>query len=121
MRAECPTETSHNVDWFIFIGTAVLVVAVCLPLILFPDAGARIVSDTFEFITTYFGFAYVWSATAGLAFLLWLALGRYPGWMQAGVLDLQLGLDAVLRGDGRHGSVLGHHRMGVLLPIPAVR
>jgi BCCT family betaine/carnitine transporter len=77
MRTEDPTETSHNVDWFIFIGTAVLVAAVCLPLILFPEEGARVVSETFEFITTYFGFAYVWSATAGIAFLLWLALGRY--------------------------------------------
>ncbi len=77
MRADGPAETDHNDDWFIFAGTAVVVVAVCLPLILYPAAGLKAVTDTFEFVTTYFGFAYVWSAIAGLSFLLWLALGRY--------------------------------------------
>lgn len=77
MRADGPAETDHNVDWFIFSGTIVVVVAVCLPLILYPEAGLKAVRSNFDFITTHFGVVYIWSAIAGLAFLLWLALGRY--------------------------------------------
>ena len=77
MRADGPAEPDHNVDWFIFAGTVVVLVAVCLPLTLYPEAGLEAVRSTFEFVATHFGFAYIWSAIAGLAFLLWLALGRY--------------------------------------------
>ncbi len=72
-----PSESSHNIDWFIFTCTAVVIVGVCVPLILFPEAGARSVSAAFDFITSYFGVLYVWSASATLLFLLWLALGRH--------------------------------------------
>ena len=71
------SEARHNIDWFIFISTVVIVAGVCVPLILFPEAGARWVSTAFDFVTTKFGVFYVWSASAALTFLLWLALGRH--------------------------------------------
>ncbi len=49
----------------------------CLPLILYPEAGGRAVNAAFEFVTTYFGFAYLWAAIATLVFLLWIAVGPY--------------------------------------------
>ncbi len=72
-----PSESSRNIDWFIFSCTAVGIVGVCVPLILFPEAGAQSVSAAFDFITSNFGVFYVWSASATVLFLLWLALGRH--------------------------------------------
>ena len=72
-----PSEPSHNIDWFIFICTAVVIVGVCAPLILFPEKGAQSVSAAFDFVTTNFGVFYIWSASAAVIFLLWLALGRH--------------------------------------------
>ena len=77
MRGDRFSELDHNIDWFIFGVTAALVVGVCVPLILYPDAGGEMVSAAFEFVTTYFGFAYIWAGMATLGFLLWIALGRY--------------------------------------------
>ena len=72
-----PSEPSHNIDWFIFICTAVVIVGACVPLILFPQAGSQWASAAFEFVTTNFGVFYIWSASAAVIFLLWLALGRH--------------------------------------------
>ena len=77
MHGDRSSELDHNVDWFIFGVTAALVVGVCVPLILYPDAGGEMVSAAFEFVTTYFGFAYIWAGMATLGFLVWIALGRY--------------------------------------------
>ncbi len=77
MQGSEPSEPDHNIDWFIFISTAVIVVGVCVPLILFPEAGALSVSTAFDFITTKFGVFYIWAGIAALTFLLWLALGRH--------------------------------------------
>lgn len=77
MQGSEPSEPSHNIDWFIFISTAIIIAGVCIPLILFPEAGARSVGTAFDFVTTRFGVFYIWSASAAVAFLLWLALGRH--------------------------------------------
>jgi len=71
------SDTKHNIDWFIFVSTAIIVVGVCVPLIVFPESGALSVRKAFDFVTGRFGVFYVWSACAAVAFLLWLALGRY--------------------------------------------
>lgn len=72
-----PSEPRYNIDWFIFVCTAIVIAGVCVPLIVFPEAGAVWVSAAFDFITTKFGVFYVWSASASVVFLLWLALGRH--------------------------------------------
>jgi BCCT family betaine/carnitine transporter len=71
------SEPSHNIDWFIFFSTAIIIVGICVPLILFPEAGSRWVTAAFEFVTDKFGIFYIWSASAAVVFLLWLALGRH--------------------------------------------
>ena len=68
MRGDRFSELDHNIDWFIFGVTAALVVGV--PLILYLDAGGEMVCAAFEFVTTYFGFAYIWAGMATLGFLL---------------------------------------------------
>ncbi len=73
------SQPKHNIDWFIFICTALIVAGVCIPLILLPEAGARWVGAAFDFVTSNFGILYIWSASAAILFLLWLALGRYGG------------------------------------------
>jgi BCCT family betaine/carnitine transporter len=77
MPADGLPKANHNIDWFIFTGTAIIIPAVCVPLILYPEEGAAVVSASFDFVTTYFGFAYVWSAVAAIGLLAWLAMGRH--------------------------------------------
>jgi len=77
MNESEPSEPGHNIDWFIFISTAVIIIGICIPLILFPEAGSRSVSAAFDFVTRRFGVFYIWSASAAFGFLLWLALGRH--------------------------------------------
>jgi BCCT family betaine/carnitine transporter len=77
MTGSDPSEPGHNIDWFIFISTAVIILGICVPLVVFPEAGSRSVSAAFEFVTQKFGVFYIWSASAAFAFLLWLALGRH--------------------------------------------
>ncbi len=66
-----------NIDWFIFITTASLVIGICIPLVLAPEWGADIVNIAFAFITQQFGVLYIWASLATIIFLLWLALGPY--------------------------------------------
>ncbi|MCH8961025.1 MAG: BCCT family transporter [Bacteroidetes bacterium] len=66
-----------NIDWFVFITTAVVIVAVAISLMVAPDRGAAAVDSTFRLITNQFGMVYVWASIATIGFLLWLALGRY--------------------------------------------
>ena len=71
------TPAKPEIDRFIFLATLVFVVGVSLPLVLAPQAGDRAVGLAFDFVTGQLGILHVWSAVANLAFLGWLALGRY--------------------------------------------
>ena len=51
-----------DIDWFIFISTASLVIGVCIPLVIAPDWAANIVDVAFEFITQRLGVLYIWPA-----------------------------------------------------------
>ncbi len=66
-----------NIDWFIFVATASLVIGICIPLVLAPYWGAHVVKVAFEFITEKFGILYIWASIATIVFLLWLALCPY--------------------------------------------
>ncbi|MEE2897570.1 MAG: BCCT family transporter [Gemmatimonadota bacterium] len=67
----------YEVDRFIFVATAVLLLAVSVPLMVAPVAGEAAVQATFDFITGNFGVVYIWAAVINLGFLSWLAFGRY--------------------------------------------
>jgi BCCT family betaine/carnitine transporter len=77
VREDAVRDARHDIDWLIFIGTALAIVAVCVPLVLFPDAGARTVGAAFEFVTRNFGVAYIATSCAALILLAWLACGRF--------------------------------------------
>ena len=76
---QAPTQTAHqaNVDWFIFIASAVVVYAVCLPLGLYPEAGGRVLDEAFQYVTGRFGVAYILFSIFAITFLLYLAFSRF--------------------------------------------
>jgi len=71
------SEKNLNIDWFVFTSTIAVIVGVCIPLVLAPEWGSRIVNSVFEFVTTEFGVLYIWTSIATLIFLIWLALSHY--------------------------------------------
>ena len=66
-----------KIDWFIFISTFVLIVAICLPLVLFPEKGSDIVSQANTFVTSNFGMLFMWAGTGGFAFLIYLFFSEH--------------------------------------------
>lgn len=71
------TAESGNVDWFIFVTSAVLILAVCVPLFLYPDSGKALLDAGFEYVTQDLGVVYVLFAATALVVLLVLAFGRH--------------------------------------------
>ena len=66
-----------EIDWFIFIASAVIVFAVCIPLALYPDTGAVVLNDAFMFVTEELGIAYIIASMGAIGFLLFLAASKY--------------------------------------------
>lgn len=67
----------YNIDWIIFIATFILIIAVCLPLVLYPVKGAEVVSTANHFVTTNFGFLFSWAGIGVFGFLLYLYFSKY--------------------------------------------
>ena len=59
---------SGRIDWSVFIATFFLIVAICLPLVLFPEKGAVIVNQANDFFTTNLGLLFCGVAQGVLAF-----------------------------------------------------
>lgn len=68
-----------KIDPVIFTTAVILVVAVCIPLVMFPEAGADVVNTIFKFLTSQLGVLYLWAGIAVLGFLFWLAFSRHGG------------------------------------------
>ncbi len=66
-------------DWPIFTTSLVTLLAIAGPLMVWPDAGGRLVDTLYASLTSQLGVVYIWAGTATLVFVLWLALGRYGG------------------------------------------
>jgi BCCT family betaine/carnitine transporter len=66
-------------DWPIFTTSLVTLLAIAGPLMVWPEAGGRLVDTLYAFLTSQLGVVYIWAGTATLVFVLWLALGRYGG------------------------------------------
>lgn len=67
----------NKIDWFIFVSTFVLIVAICLPLVLYPERGSEIVSQANGFVTSNFGMMFLWAGTGGFAFLIYLFFSKH--------------------------------------------
>ena len=66
-----------NIDWFLFGASAVGIIAVCMPLILFPAASKEVLAAAFQIVTDRLGIVYLVGALVVLLFLLWLAVSRF--------------------------------------------
>ncbi len=65
------------VDWWTFSGTALTILAFCVPLLLVPEASAAIIERTYDALTETFGVVYIWYGIGALGFLLYLASSRF--------------------------------------------
>ncbi len=71
------TTKNHKLDWPGFLASVVVILAACIPLILFPESGGEFLGQLYKQITSQFGFLYLLSGFSVLIFLFWLALGPY--------------------------------------------
>lgn len=67
----------QQLDWPGFTASIVVILAACIPLVLFPEKGGEFLVSLYGSVTSQFGFLYLLSGMAVLVFLLWLALGPY--------------------------------------------
>ncbi|WP_164667446.1 BCCT family transporter [Virgibacillus doumboii] len=64
------------IDWPTFIGALILLLAVSIPLAVFPKAGKEIVSMANDFVTGNFGVLYLIFGMAAFAFLIFVAFSK---------------------------------------------
>lgn len=64
-------------DGRVFWPSLAVILGVTIPLALFPESGNLIIKQLFAFTTGNFGWLYLMAGLGSVAFLLWLALGRY--------------------------------------------
>ncbi|GIO25945.1 BCCT family transporter [Ornithinibacillus bavariensis] len=65
------------IDWPTFIGALVVLLAVTLPLIFFPEAGEAAINMANNFLTGKFGVLYLALGLFSLVFLLYVAFSKY--------------------------------------------
>ena len=67
----------EKVDRSIFLGGILTVVAVSLPLALFPDAASAVLGKVLSVITANFSWLYLLTGAGAFFFMMWLAFSRY--------------------------------------------
>ncbi len=77
MRRLQRDDPSADIDWFIFISSAAIVFAVCIPLALYPDSGALVLDEAFRFVTHKLGIGYILFSIAAIGLLVYLAFSRF--------------------------------------------
>ncbi|WP_085991121.1 BCCT family transporter [Oceanobacillus senegalensis] len=65
------------IDWPTFIGAFLILLAVTVPLILFPEAGAEVINMANTFMTTKLGVFYILLGISSLFFLLYVAFSKH--------------------------------------------
>jgi len=68
---------THKIDWPSFLAALAIILAVSIPLLLFPDSGGAFLIRLYEQISSQLGFLYLLAGLAVLILLTWLALGPY--------------------------------------------
>ncbi|KGX91641.1 choline transporter BetT [Pontibacillus halophilus JSM 076056 = DSM 19796] len=64
------------IDWPTFIGAFILLISVTIPLVLFPEAGAAVVNDANEFMTSTFGVVFLIMGLASFFFVLYVSYSK---------------------------------------------
>lgn len=67
---------SKIIDWLTFIGAFLLLMAVTLPLVFFPESGRVIVGLANEYMTTNFGILYLAMGLGAFFFLIFVAFSK---------------------------------------------
>jgi BCCT family betaine/carnitine transporter len=69
----------HNgkLDWPGFATALAVIVGVCLPLILSPEAGGALLQQVYNYIAGQLGWLYLLGGCGALVLVAWLAFGRY--------------------------------------------
>lgn len=68
-----------QIDWFIFIGGTLILLAAVVPIIVAPEWSFEKVNDAFSFLTQQFGVYYVIAACAIVVFLIWISISDFGG------------------------------------------
>lgn len=68
---------TNNIDFYMFFPALFIFIAVCIPLILNPDAGMESVNFLLGLLTGKLGWMFSIFGLGSFFFLLWLAFGRY--------------------------------------------
>jgi len=71
------TTDSAIVDKTVFSIACCVVLAVCLPLIFFPEIAGTVTKAMYDWIAEYLGLVYQWAVIAMVGFLAWVAFGRF--------------------------------------------
>ena len=77
MRRLPDSDPAANIDWFIFIASVIVVFAVCIPLGMFPEAGAVVLDDAFTYVTEQLGIGYILFSIGAIGLLVFLAFSRF--------------------------------------------
>ncbi|MEC2157878.1 BCCT family transporter [Virgibacillus halodenitrificans] len=64
------------IDWPTFISALILLLAVSIPLIIFPEAGAQVVNEANKFMTGNFGILYLLLGLLAFVFLIFVAFSK---------------------------------------------
>jgi BCCT family betaine/carnitine transporter len=64
-------------DWPVFITTVLVILLLSVPIVAFKDQAAGVITAAYDGITRSVGVLYLWYGTGAVAFLLWLAFGRF--------------------------------------------
>ena len=66
-----------GLDRTMFAATVATIALVCIPVVMFQDQAAALITAAYDAITQQFGVFYLWYGFGVVTFLLWLAFSRY--------------------------------------------
>ncbi|MGB7904949.1 MAG: BCCT family transporter [Steroidobacteraceae bacterium] len=69
--------SAHRTDWPVFVTTVLVILLLSVPMVAFKDQAAGVITAAYDAITKSVGLLYLWYGTGAVAFLVWLAFGRY--------------------------------------------
>jgi BCCT family betaine/carnitine transporter len=69
--------SNQKIDWPSFIASVTIILIASITLVLFPENGARHLTNLYDFISGHFAFVYLLAGMATLSLLIWLAASKY--------------------------------------------
>nr|WP_321258731.1 BCCT family transporter [uncultured Pseudodesulfovibrio sp.] len=72
----CPPDKG-GVCTICFFGALSIILAACIPLLMYPEAGERIINSMFQFVTVKMGWLYMLFGAGTFTLLMWFAFGPF--------------------------------------------